>query len=236
MATFAIREFIPMGVRKVISRRTARFRCLHRLSPLSRRFGYDRGLPLDRYYIETFLNQEASAIRGRVLEIGENDYTRRFGGADVSMSDVLHIEPGHPFVTIVADLQSAPEINSSSFDCIICTQTLQFIFDTASAIRTLHRILKPGGTLLVTSAGIAQIARDDAMRFGEYWRFTRQSMQRLFEGTFPQRNVRVDTYGNVLVAAAFLYGLAAEDLQPHELAYRDPDYEVTIAVPATKNV
>jgi hypothetical protein len=38
------------------------------------------------------------------------------------------------------------------------------------------------------------------------------------------------------VAAAFLYGLAAEDLRPQELAFSDPDYEVTIAVRATKSV
>ena len=231
-----VREFIPRSVRQVISRRTVRFRCFQRLSPVSRRLGYDRGLPLDRYYIESFLSRESSTVRGRVLEIGANDYTTRFGGDRVETSDVLHVDPGHPFATIVADLQSAPQINSSSFDCIICTQTLQFIFDTVSVIRTLHRILKPGGTVLVTTAGIAQLARDDTTRFGEYWRFTSQSLQRLFEGSFSPTNVRVDTYGNVLVAAALLYGLSAEDLRPREVAYRDPDYEVTIALRATKNV
>jgi len=109
-----MREFVPLGVRKAISRRTARFRCCRRLSPLSRRFGYDRGVPLDRYYIESFLHHEAAAICGRVLEIGGNSYTKRFGGGRVSKSDVLHVEAGHPFVTIVADLQSALEIDSSS--------------------------------------------------------------------------------------------------------------------------
>lgn len=216
-----------------ISRRTVRYRCCGRLSPFSRRFGYDRGVPIDRYYIESFLNNEAPAIRGHVLEIGGDEYTRRFGRDRITRSDVLHVEPG-PGVTIVADLQSAPDINSSTFDCIICTQTLQFIFDTASTIRTLHRILKPGGTALVTAAGIAQIARRDARRFGEYWRFTGQSLQRLFESTFPPINVRIETYGNVLVAAAFLYGLSVEDLHLEELSYRDPDYELTIALRATK--
>ena len=230
-----MRDFIPVGLRKVISRRTARFRCLGRLSPLSQRFGYDRGLPLDRYYIERFLNREAAAIRGRVLEIGDDQYTKQFGGDRVSACDVLHVEPGHPRTTIVADLQSAPEIESASFDCIVCTQTLQFIFDTTSTIQTLHRLLKPGGTALVTTAGISPIARKDQQRFGEYWRFTSQSLRRLFECSFSPANVRVDSYGNVLVAAAFLYGLSAEDLRPQELAYRDPNYEVTIAVRATKS-
>jgi len=229
-------EFLPLGVRKALSRRTTRFRCLHRLSPLSRRFGYDRGLPLDRYYIEQFLNREASAIHGRVLEVGGNGYTKQFGGDRVSRSDILHVEPGHPDTTIVADLQSAPEIESASFDCIVCTQTLQFIFDTAATIQTLHRLLKPGGTALITTPGISAIVREDQERFGEYWRFTRQSLRRLFERSFSPTHVDVQSYGNVLVAAAFLYGLSAEDLRPGELAYRDPDYEVTIAARATKNV
>lgn len=222
-------------MRKAISRRTVRFRCYGRLSPFSRRFGYDRGLPIDRYYIESFLTNAAPAIRGHVLEIGGNEYTKRFGRDRVTTSDVLHVEPG-PGVTIVADLQSAPNINSSTFDCIICTQTLQFIFDTASTIRTLHRILKPGGTVLVTTAGIAQIARLDAARFGEYWRFTGQSLQRLFEGIFSPADVQTETYGNVLAAAAFLYGLSVEDLRPDELSFRDPDYEVTVALRATKSL
>lgn len=231
-----MKEPFRSSVRKFVSRKTARFRCFQRVSPVSRRFGRDRGLPLDRYYIEKFLTRESSTIRGRVLEIGGNEYTRRFGGDRVETSDVLHVHAGHPSVTIVADLQSAPEIQSSSFDCIICTQTLQFIFDTVSVIRTLHRLLEPGGTVLVTAPGIAQLVRDDMTRFGEYWRFTSQSLRRLFEGSFSPANVQVDAYGNVLVAAAFLYGLAAEDLRPQELAFSDPDYEVTIAVRATKSV
>jgi SAM-dependent methyltransferase len=230
-----LREFIPAAVRKAISRRTVRFRCWGRLSPFSRRFGYDRGLPIDRYYIENFLNDAAPAIRGHVLEIGGNEYTKRFGGGRVTTSDVLHVEPG-PGVTIVADLQAAPNINSSTFDCIICTQTLQFIFDTASTIQTLHRILKPGGTVLVTTAGIAQIARPDAARFGEYWRFTGQALQRLFECTFSPADVRIETYGNVLAATAFLYGLSVEDLRPDELSFRDPDYEVTVALRARRSL
>lgn len=231
-----MKEPLHSSVRKFVSRRTVRFRCLQRVSPVSRRFGFDRGLPLDRYYIESFLSRESSTVRGRVLEIGGNDYTKRFGGDRVQTSDVLHVDRGHSLVTIVADLQSAPQIESSTFDCIICTQTLQFIYDTVAVVQTLHRILKPGGTVLVTTAGIAQLARKDAIRFGEYWRFTGQSLRRLFEGAFPPANVHVDTYGNVLVAAAFLYGLSVEDLRPHEIAYRDPDYEVTIALRATKSM
>jgi len=38
----------------------------------------------------------------------------------------------------------------------VFTQTLHLIYDVRSAIRTLHRVLKPGGVLLATFPGISQ--------------------------------------------------------------------------------
>ena len=67
---------------------------LRRLAPLSREFGYDRGQPVDRYYIEAFLAASSGLIRGRVLEIGDRSYTERFGGDRVTQSDVLNVNPG----------------------------------------------------------------------------------------------------------------------------------------------
>ena len=131
---------------------------LRRLAPISRKFGVDRGLPIDRFYVERFLDAHADDIRGHVLEIGEDTYTRRFGGARVMASDVLHVSADNPAATIVADLADAPQIPDDRFDAIILTQTLQLIFDPPAAIRTLHRILKPGGTLLVTVPGITPVA------------------------------------------------------------------------------
>src|SRR4051812_29789133 len=91
---------------------------LWRVEPISREFGFNRGQPIDRYYIEQFLAREAEAIRGHVLEIGHNIYTRKFGGARVEHSDVLYRVPGLSTATIVADLADAPQIPSATFDCI----------------------------------------------------------------------------------------------------------------------
>lgn len=210
-----------------------RFGSLRRLTPISRDFGFDRGAPVDRYYIEGFLARQADDVRGRVLELGDATYTRRFGGNRVTRSDVLHGRPGNPAATIVADLTDADQIPSDSFDCVILTQTLLLIYDVRAAIRTIHRILKPGGVALVTVPGITQIIRGDMEEYGQYWSFSSQSAQRLFEEVFPG-NVRVEAYGNVLAAASFLYGLGINDLRPKELNYHDPDYELIIAVRAVK--
>jgi SAM-dependent methyltransferase len=207
---------------------------LRRVTPISRVHGTDRGSPVDRYYIERFLSANASDVKGRVLEFDDDAYTRRFGSDRVLTGDVLHVEAGHPGVTITADLSDAAHITDEIFDCVICTQTLMFIYELRAAVMTLYRILKPGGVVLATFPGIAQISRYDMDRWGEYWRFTTLSAERLFAEAFTAQHVSVEAHGNVLSASAFLYGLCAEELQPEELNYQDPDYEVLITVRAQK--
>ena len=208
------------------------FGSLRRLQPVSRTFGTDRGVSIDRYYIENFLTRHAPDIHGCVLEIANSDYTRRFGDGRVIKSEVLHVHEGNPRATIVDDLASGNRIASNSFDCIILTQTLQFIYDVRAAIFNLHRILKPGGILLATLPGISQISRYDMDRWGEYWRFTTLSARKLFEQAFPSDRITVRTYGNVFAANAFLQGLAVEELCRHELDYQDPEYQLLITVRA----
>ena len=81
-----------------------KFGDLRRVRPLSQQFGFDRGLPVDRHDVEKFLTCQADDIRGRVMEIGDNFYTRKFGGDRVTKSDVLHVKEGNPDATIVGDL------------------------------------------------------------------------------------------------------------------------------------
>jgi glycosyltransferase involved in cell wall biosynthesis len=209
------------------------FGSLRRLVPISRQFGFDRGLPIDRYYIENFLTCYAGDIDGHVLEIGDNSYTRRFGGQHVSTSDVLYATEGNPTTTIVADLTDADHIPSDTFDCIILTQTLHFIYDVRAAAQTLYRILKPGGVLLATVPGISQIGIDEWTE-SWYWSFTVSSAQRLFQEVFGVDNIKIEAHGNVLAATAFLQGLPAEELSRGELEYRDPYYQLLITIRAVK--
>jgi SAM-dependent methyltransferase len=204
-----------------------------RLTPFSRQFGFDRGQPLDRYYIEQFLESEAKHIRGAVLEIGDASYTRRFGAERVSSSDVLDLVPGAPGATITADLTGS-DLPPDSFDCIILTQTLHFIFDLPGAIKNVFRMLRPAGCLLVTAPGISQICRDQTDRESDSWRFTASSASRLFAEDFGEQNISVASYGNVLAATAFLYGLPVSGMKQSELAFTDPDYPLIISVKAVK--
>ena len=212
-----------------------RFGSLRRLTPVSRRFGWDRGgLPIDRYYIERFLERHARDIAGHVLEVRDDAYIRRFGGDRVSRADVLHPTADNPKATIVADLTRAEHVPDETFDCIVLTQVLPFIPDVQAAVQTLHRILRPGGVVLATMPGISQIIRYDMDRWGDYWRFTSLSARRIFECGFPQGDVQVEANGNVLAAMGFLQGLSSRELRQDELDYHDRDYEVLITVRAVK--
>jgi len=206
---------------------------LRRLSPIGPMYGWERGDPVDRYYIEKFLDGRRAAIRGRVLEISEDTYSRRFGGDRVETIDVLHLDDPAPPVTILADLSDAPHIPSDTFDCVIITQTLMVIYDFARVVETLHRILKPGGAVLATTAGLTQIA-DPAWRTTWYWGFTAASATRMFEDVFGKGRVEVATYGNVLSTVAFLHGISKDELRPAELDHVDPEYQMLISVAARK--
>ena len=206
---------------------------LNRVTPLSTEFGYDRGGPVDRYYIENFLDKHQSCVTGHVMEIGEDLYTLRYGKSKVTKSDILHINDQNKTATIVGDLSDAPHIPDNSFDCIIMTQTLHLIYDYKAALKTCERILKPGGTLLLTVPGISHIDQGDWKNHW-LWSFTQASMSRMFSEVFPRNNTVVEAYGNVLVATAFLYGMGLPELKKEQMDFVDPHYQVIITVKATK--
>lgn len=207
---------------------------LRRTTPIDDAFGLGRGRPVDRHYIEGFLERHAADVRGRVLEVGEDAYTRRFGGERVTRSDVLHADASNPQATIVADLADGRGLPDAAFDCFVCTQTLTYVFDLPRAMATIARILAPGGVLLLSVPGISQLSPYDHARWGEHWRFTVDSLTRLLGDAFGGggggggANVEVESHGNVLAAAAFLYGLATCDLDLAELDARDERYPLIV--------
>jgi SAM-dependent methyltransferase len=210
------------------------FNSLTAAVPVSRVFGLDRGTPVNRYYIERFLANRADLIRGRVLEVGGSEYSRRFGGDRVERFEVLHAVPDNQEATIVGDLTDPGTLPEGVFDCFLCTQTLDCIFELDKAVRGAHRLLKPGGVLLATMCGISQISRYDMDRWGDYWRFTTASATRLFQPVFTG-GVEVGSFGNVLAAIALLQGIAIEELpDPTLLDKHDADYQLIVTVAARK--
>lgn len=203
--------------------------------PLSYDFGFDRGGAIDRYYIEKFLEENKLLVKGRVLEVAENTYTLRFGEGRLAKSDVLHLHEGAPGATIAGDLSNEARlpIADNTFDCIILTQTLHFIYDFQSAVRQCFRILKPGGVLLMTVPGITPI---DPGEWGKnwLWAFNKQSMQMVMAKNFPSP-CEINTFGNVFSATAFLWGAGINEIEKGELLDTvDPSYPIVVTVKAVK--
>jgi glycosyltransferase involved in cell wall biosynthesis/SAM-dependent methyltransferase len=208
---------------------------LARTRPISDEFGYDRGTPIDRIYIEDFLQRNNSSISGRVLEVGDDTYSRRFGADRITKQDVLHITTGNPAATIVGDLSTKGLLPSGAFDCLVLTQTLHLVYDMRAAVQEMHRALRPGGVVLLTVPGITRIDRG---QWGKdwFWSLTEVSARRLFAEVFGAENVTVESDGNVYAATLFLQGLAAEEADEAMLAAYDPCFPVLISVRAQKSL
>lgn len=219
----------------------ARLLIMFRMTPVTRdEWGYDRGEPLDRWYIENFLARfgyqtgyAEGDIHGRVMELGDDIYARRYGapGAEI---EVLHVYSGHPDVTLVGNLETGEGIPKGRWDCIIITQTLHVIYDMRSTLQHLHDALRPGGVLLLTVPNITPACLPDRDHWGDYWRLTSLGLRRLLEESFPSDGVSVDAYGNVMTATGFLHGMSSSEFTRTQLTMRDPRFEVVIGARAVR--
>jgi len=201
--------------------------------PLSADWGYERGVPIDRYYIERFLESCAGDVRGIVLEIQEPDYTRRFGGDRVVRSDVIDIDPGNQRANLTGDLRRLEAIPSDTYDCFILTQTVHVINDMRTVLREAVRILKPGGVLLVTFPYASRVCLEYGPD-GDFWRVTEAGARQLFSELLPSTHVEIQSYGNVLTNTAFLEGIACDEISPEEFESYDPFNPMLVSVRAVK--
>lgn len=212
---------------------SVRFGDFQSTAPLSVDFGYDRGTPVDRHYIESWLASRASDIQGHVLEVAEDTYSTRFGGGKITKQDVLHLNLPDPPVTILGDLTQPGVLPDNTFDCIILTQTLQMIFNLEDAVTRMHAALKPGGVLLLTVPGITQLEKGE---WGDAWcwSFTHVSIRKLFGRSFGDEALDITTYGNCYAAVTYLYGAALEEIDQKKLEPTDMAYPVIVALRAQK--
>lgn len=208
----------------------ARVRLTLKPEALSTKWGFDRGLPIHRFYLEQFLKEYSSDIQGHCLEFQGDSYTTRFGGAGVTKLDILHIDDSNPKATIIADLTQPNEIPDNSFNCIICTHVLHMIFDFNKAITEIHRILKPGGILLVAVPHISMCGENTH----EIWRFTPEGLQMALARVFGKVNVGINAYGNSLTAAGELRGLVAHEFTKRELRCHDLRFAIEVCARASK--
>lgn len=202
-------------------------------NPFSDQFGLDRGVPIDRIFIDTFLSQHRNLVRGRVLEIGNNLYSRRYGGAHLTATDIVDVDPDNGSVTVLADLAQRGSLPQDRYDCAIVTQTLQYVTDLEAAVDNLHGCLARNGTFLVTVPGITRVDPGDG-RAADRWRFTPQGLSDLLARVFAAADIACVGYGDLHTATAFLHGLAAEDIGLGGGDGRTSDYPVVVCARAVR--
>jgi len=203
---------------------------LRRLEPFSGYYGFERGTPVDRFYIERFLAGHAADIRGRVLEVGQARYAHAFSSpAEV---EIVDNDKTNSEATIVADLSVRDSLPSGRFDCFILTQTLQLVGDLDVAMENAWQSLARGGVLLMTMPGITRA--DPELARVDRWRVTPTGLETLLARSCPDARREVFGYGNLISAVAFLMGLAAEELDESELTATDPHFTVAVCARVEK--
>jgi len=204
-----------------------------RSRPLSRNWGFDRGTPVDRVYIERFLASHAADIRGAVLEIADDTYAQRFGGSAVDCIDVVDIDASNARATVISDLRNAANLPSDRYDCLIVTQTLHVISDLTAVVAECARLLRPSGVLLATLPCASRLATEYGPE-GDFWRATPAGARELFAPYFPEPDLQIRAYGNLQTTSGFLYGLAAHELPPESFDAIDPAYPLIVGIRATR--
>lgn len=199
--------------------------------PVSGHWGYDRGQPIDRWYIEAFLGDNRDDVRGDALEVKSDAYVRRYG-TSLGTVHVLDVDAANRDADVVGDLGGDRPLPEESLDCFVLTQTLQYVWDLGAAVRNAHDMLRPGGVLLLTVPAVARLSSE--LDYDDLWRFTAASTRRLLATAFGDDNVTVVSRGNLVSAAAFLAGLAASELSTHELDDDDERFPVVITARAVR--
>jgi SAM-dependent methyltransferase len=218
---------------------TARARCLvrgyelprwgnlRRTKPFSATFGFERGTPIDRHYLHAFLSAHRDQITGDVLEVQTTSYTERFGRA-VRRSDSFDIVQQFSPTHLCDFCHCEAVIPSASYDCLLLPNTLPHFRELDLALAQARRIVRPGGVLLASAAGLLPLTGDAS----EFSRLTPDGWRHRLASAWPGATVEVRGHGNCLAAMAAQLGLALEELTPSELDADDPRYPVLCTIAA----
>ncbi|CAN5313755.1 hypothetical protein BH10PAT2_BH10PAT2_0570 [soil metagenome] len=224
---FNLVSMVRAKVMRTLKPSSSYFLATRQLQPLSAKFGFDRGTPIDRFWIDSFIKDQQKHIKGHVLEICDDRYASQYKD-NITKLDILDIDTNNKKATIYGDLRNLTSVNDSLYDCVIMTHVLGQIDDVPAAAKELARIIKPGGVLLVTSASISPTVEHET----NVWRFTQNAMHFLFDKNFSK--VDIDSLGNALAGQCFWVGMSQEELTPEELAFKDKRFQCVITVVATK--
>lgn len=200
---------------------------------ISRDWGYRRGTPIGRKYIECFLETNRQFIRGDILEVAETTYSEQFSDqTNVHSMTAIHVNDVEGCRK--ANLETGEGLGIEEFDTMIITQTLAYIYDLKAAVHNIYNALRSKGNCFITVTDIGHMGENESEKYGCYWGFHRLGITKLFAEIFGEENVCSAVYGNIKTVTAQLYGLAAEDIPEEYLYVNDDNYPMIIGIRAYK--
>jgi SAM-dependent methyltransferase len=137
------------------------------------------------------------AADSRVLDYGCADvpYRRFFpAGVDYVTADL----PGNPQASVEIRTGGSVPCADESFDAVLSTQVLEHVDDPGLYLSECHRVLRPGGRLLLSTHGMMLYHPDPV----DYWRWTCAGLRRIVEDA-----------GFTIVRFEGIMGLTATGLQ-----------------------
>lgn len=170
---------------------------------LSRRIGRALTAKLTRVTLDRFVEAHGSA--GRTLDVGaQNGPYAAFFPNRIALD--IHRGPG---VQLIGDAQ-ALGLTDAAFDVVLCTEVLEHLREPQRAVDEMFRVLKPGGTLLLTTRFLFPI--HDAPH--DYFRFTKYGLRYLLRRfTIVELQEETDSAGAIAVLLQRL-GMQTRTLGP----------------------
>ena len=158
---------------------------------LERIFAYNR-MRRDKW-----LTNHASNISdgSKVLDIGAGGcpHREKFNHCEYFTQDFSQLadsqiqnQEGYGKIDFVSDITEIP-VPDKSYDVILCTEVIEHIPDPISAIKEISRILKPGGTLLITAPLQSGLHQEPYHFYGGYTKYWYQKF--LLENNFTDLNI-----------------------------------------------
>lgn len=165
-----------------------------------------------------FLRQPLQSVRGSLVDVGAGQGPWRsllhpsvkYVAVDVAIASEFGM--GQQDGTLYYDGVKLP-LEDESLDAILCTEVIEHVPDVASFLQDLNRVLRKGGTLILTVPWAARVHHQPH----EYARFSRFGLERLLsKAAFHQ--IEITERGNDVTAIANkLIVLCVRLLRPKDL-------------------
>jgi hypothetical protein len=198
---------------------------LRRTRPFSEAYGFERGIPIDRYYLHTFLEAHRQLITGDVLEVQGASYAERFGHG-LTRADSFDIDARFKPTYLCDFAHAGGVIPDHAYDCLLLPNTLPHFRELDRCLAQALRVVRPGGVILASAAGVLPLTRD----VPDYWRLTPDGWRETLTAAWPGATLDVRGRGNCLAAVGAQLGLALEELSPAELDVQDPRFPVLTTI------